>query len=86
MSAIINLTPEMEQKIVSEARNALVRHLITQHKDEFDYISPSQAAGMLDVNPKTLSGLPIKRYVLVTNKVVKYRISEVLAYIKTTKE
>lgn len=82
----ITLTPEQEREIVREARNELVIHLITQHKDEFDYISPAQAAGILDVNPKTLMGLPIPRYVLVVGKVIKYRISEVLAYLKTTKE
>lgn len=85
MSAI-TLTPEQEREIIREAKNELVIHLITQHKDELDYISPAQAAGILDVNPKTLMGLKIPRYVLVVGKVIKYRLSEVLAYLQTTKE
>lgn len=83
---MITLTPQQEAYIIRQAVAETVATLISQHKDEFDYISPAQAAGMIDVNPKTLSGLPIKRYVLVPNKVVKYRLSEVRAYLQTTKE
>lgn len=85
MSAI-KISPEQERQIVRDAKNELVQHLITQHKDEFDYISPAQAAGILDVNPATMRTLKIPRYVLVPNKVIKYRLSEVLAYLQTTKE
>ena len=82
----ITLTPEQERAIVREAKAELVASLITQHKNDWDYISPAQAAGILDVNPKTLMGLPIHRYPIVVGKVVKYRLSEVLAFVQSTRE
>jgi len=84
--AAINLTPDQEKRIIKEAVAELVQLLITQHKNEWDYISPAQAAGILDVNPKTLIGMKIPRYVLVVGKVVKYRLSEVMAFLQTTRE
>jgi hypothetical protein len=82
----IELSPAQVAEIISEARADLVRSLITQHKDDFDYISPAQTAGILDVNPKTLSTLPIPRYVISVGKVVKYRLSEVRAYLTSIRE
>ena len=83
---MITITPELEAKIVKEARADLVNALLTKHKNEFNFISPSQAAGLLDISINTLLGLPIPRYAIVPRKIIKYRISEILAYLKTIKE
>lgn len=83
----VTLTPEQEKRIIKEAKAELVASLITQHKNDWDYISPAQAAGILDVNSKTLLNMKkIHRYPIVVGKVVKYRLSEVLAYVQSTRE
>ena len=80
------MTADQKKSVVSEAKAELVAYLIAQHKQDFDYISPAQVAGMLDVSLQTLIKLNIPRYVMVVGKVVKYRLSEVRAYLQTTRE
>lgn len=85
MSAL-PLTDKQIASLIKEARAELVERLITECKDELDLITTAQAAGILDVNPVTLSKLPIPRYVFVAGKLVKYRLSEVRAYVESRRE
>lgn len=85
----IPLSPDERKAILKRVTADLVAHLIAQHKDEADYISPAQAAGIIDVNPKTLASIDRKklpRYEIVEGKVIRYRLSEVLSYVEKTKE
>lgn len=85
MSAL-NLSDKQLADLIKEVKAELVERLVTECKDELDLITTSQASGILDVNPQTLSKLPIPRYVFVAGKLVKYRLSEVRAYVASTRE
>lgn len=83
------LTESQIAQIVADARQDIVTHVIASHKDDLDTISTAQAGGILDISAATLSNIPRKqlpRYVIIPNKVVKYRLSEVRAYLATTRE
>ena len=83
---MITLTPSQLSSIINDARSELVRMLITEHKNEFDFISPAQAAGLLDVSAPTMLKLKIPRYVFAAKTIVRYKLSEVLAYIAASRE
>ena len=90
MSTLSLLISEQErQQIVKRATADLVAHLISEHKDAGGYISPAQAAGMLDISANTLAGIPrseLPRYEIVKGKVIRYKLTEVLTYIKKTRQ
>lgn len=69
----------LEDKLASIEKRMAVR-------DSCEWMSPPQVSGMLDIGVNTLMKLPIKRHVVIPNKVVKYLRSEVMAYMATTRE
>lgn len=88
MSAL-NLSDRQLADLIKEVKAELVERLIKDHGDDLDLISPAQAAGILDVNNKTLADIPrhmLPRYVIVAGKVNKYRLSEVKAYLAMIRE
>lgn len=78
---MITLNPLQLSILLDETRKELVAMLMTENRDELTLISPAQAAGLLDVNPKTLTDLNIPRVVLVPNRIVKYRMADIRAHI-----
>lgn len=85
----IPISPEERKAILKRVTSEMVAQLIAQHRDDADYISPAQAAGIIDVNPKTLASIDRKklpRYEIVEGKVIRYRLSEVLSYVQSTRE
>jgi hypothetical protein len=89
MTPSLLISEQERRQIVKRATTELVAHLIAEHKDAGGFISPTQAAGMLDINSKTLLGIPRKdlpRYEIVAGKVIRYKLTEVLTYINTTKQ
>jgi hypothetical protein len=84
MSALILSTSQLSS-LITAARADLVEMLVRDHGESVKLLSPAQAAGMLDVHPKTLTSLPIPRIVL-TPKVIKYRLADISAYIASVRE
>jgi hypothetical protein len=78
---MLTLTPQQTEDILDSARDELVRNLILQG-DRVRLLSPSQAAGILDVRPNTLSRLPIPR-VALDSKLIKYRLSDITDFIES---
>ena len=82
MKTQITLTKAERDELIREARRELVAELITMHKDDFDLVSRSQAGGILDVAPNTLSSIKgLKPVELIPGKVVKYRLSDIKALV-----
>jgi hypothetical protein len=81
---MLTLTPQQTEDILDSARDELVRNLILQG-DRVRLLSPSQAAGILDVRPNTLSRLPIPR-VALDSKLIKYRLSDLTDFIESRVE
>jgi hypothetical protein len=81
---MITLTPTQMTDILDAARADLVKSLILQ-SDGVKLLSPSQAAGILDIRPNTLTKLPIPRVALDT-KLIKYRLSDIAAFIESRLE
>jgi hypothetical protein len=81
----LQLTDEQVKALLTEIKADVVRHLITRD-DQFDFYQSSQVAGILNVNAKTLSGLPIPKYPLAGGKIIFYRLSEVEAYLQSNRE
>ena len=83
---MITLTEKQLAGLLEEVKSELVQSLIVAHKDEFDFITPAQAGGLLDISAQTLAKIKLPRYVLAAKSVVRYKLSEVLAHIKASRE
>lgn len=65
---------------IEEIKAAVVRELITAHKDDLDLISPAQAGGILDLTPKGLEGLNLPKVDLLGNgRSIRYHLSHITA-------
>lgn len=88
----VELSEEQIKSLIAEIKSDFVSFLITKKHDkftdgiEFDYYQSSQIAGILNINAKTLSCLPIPKYPLHGGKIIFYRLSEVHAYFQTVRE
>lgn len=83
---MISLTDQQTERLLEQVKSEMVTALICQHKDALDFITPAQAAGILNVQPSTLLKLPIRRHAIVPKTVVRYKLSEILAYLETVSE
>ena len=84
MNVTLN-TAQLEQ-IMDEARAEVVKTILAKNMDELTLISKSQAAGILDVDGKTLDAMKIPRVVLVPKKKIAYRLSDIKAAIERCME
>jgi hypothetical protein len=82
---MITLTPEQMTNLLDASRTELVNRLILEKGASITLLSPSQAAGILDIRPNTLTRLPIPRVALDT-KLIKYRLSDITAFIESRVE
>lgn len=86
MSDTITVTPKERQWLLERAAQILASELKATAKEMSECVSPSKAAGMLDVNSKTLDGLKIPKRVLIPNKVVRYRKADLESYLDSIRE
>lgn len=68
--------------LLDSVRAELVKTLILETGQNVRLLSPSQAAGILDIRPNTLTKLPIPRIAL-DSKLIKYRLSDIIAFIES---
>ena len=80
---MITLTPAQEADIIAGAKSGLVQRLLTEKRDDLELLTPVQVCGLLNINQKTLDSLKDgpPRVTLVPGAVIRYRASEVAAYI-----
>jgi hypothetical protein len=79
---MITLTDHEKADIIKTSRAELVNRLIRENGDDLALISPSQAAGILDIRAHTLTALPIPR-VAISPQTIKYRLSDITAFIES---
>ena len=82
----IELSENQIKSLIADIKSDVVRHLITDPNAQFDYYTSSQVAGLIGVNARTLSGLPIPKYPLSGGKIILYRLSEVDEYLQSVRE
>jgi len=82
----ITLTPDQLQSVLNQARAEVVQTILAKHGDELTLISKAQAAGLLDVDGKTLDSMGIPRVVLCAKKKIAYRLCDIKAFIESNIE
>jgi hypothetical protein len=82
----ITLTEDQLECLISEARAEIVASILAKHTDRLTLVSKAQAAGLLDVDGKTLDSMGIPRVVLATKKKIAYRLSDLEAFIEKNVE
>lgn len=78
---MITITPEQEAQLIKEAKAEFVARLIAEHASACGFVTPSQAAGILNVSMPTFTSYKLPRY--LGNQ---YKLSEVLEYRKKSRE
>lgn len=78
----IELTEEMKASIIAEATNRLVEHLIKESSLGGGVLSRVQAAGLLNIDVKTLDQSDIPRLPMAGNRVVRYRVKDIEEFIQ----
>lgn len=73
MTATFELSPAEKKSI----REELVLRLMKEHCEEIQTVSPAQAAGILDISIKSLWDIPDLPRIEVTERIIKYRISDI---------
>lgn len=76
----IALSESQVNHLIDTARDQIVSRVLQEHGCSIRLISKSQAAGLLDVDTKTLDSLKIPR-VVISGKKIAYRLSDIEAFI-----
>jgi hypothetical protein len=80
---MITLTPDQLDRLLTDTRDDLVRRILSEKPDALTMLSGAQVCGLLNVNSKTLDALPIPRAVILPGSVIRYRLTDVEAYIES---
>lgn len=83
---MIQLSPRQIDEIIESVKGSLLEKLYSEQREDLGLVSPAQACGMLDVSPQTLRVLEIPRVVLIPNKLIKYKISDIKKHIQENTE
>lgn len=88
MSAIaIILTQAERRQVLRDASSALAERLYAEASaDGLKLLSKARAAGLLDVDPKTLDAMNIPRICLSGSKLVKYLPADIATFIASRRE
>jgi hypothetical protein len=82
----ITLTEDQLAGIIESARAEIVATIMAKHGEELTLVSKAQAAGLLDVDGKTLDSMGIPRVVLAAKKKIAYRLSDLVKFIEANVE
>jgi hypothetical protein len=82
----ISLSPAQLDELIATARAEIVASVLAKQHDRLTLVSKAQAAGLLDVDGKTLDSMGIPRVVLSAKKKIAYRLSDLEAFIEANVE
>lgn len=82
----ITLTEDQLAQLMDTARAEIVASVLAKQHDKLTLVSKAQAAGLLDVDSKTLDSLPIPRVVISAKKKIAYRLSDIAEFIEKNME
>ncbi len=80
------LTPEQMAEVIRGVTLSAKAEVIKRLNEDYDLLSASQVCGMLDITANTLMKLPLSRYPLIPGKIVRYKRSEIAAYLEKIRE
>jgi hypothetical protein len=78
----ISLTDTQLDELIQTARAEIVASILAKQSDRLTLVSKAQAAGLLDIDSKTLDSLPIPRVVIAAKKKIAYRLADLAAFIE----
>jgi len=82
----ITLTACQLDELIDSARAEIVASVLAKQHDRLTLVSKAQAAGLLDIDSKTLDGLPIPRVVIAAKKKIAYRLADIADFIERNME
>jgi hypothetical protein len=82
----ITLTEPQLAALIETARAEIVASILAKQHERLTLVSKAQAAGLLDVDSKTLDSLPIPRVVLAAKKKIAYRLADLADFIEANIE
>jgi hypothetical protein len=82
----VTLTAAQLEQIMDEAKADIVKAVLTEYRDRITLVSKSQAAGLLNVEPRTMDAMGIPRVALCVGKRIGYRLSDIAAVIEANIE
>jgi hypothetical protein len=82
----ITLTEPQLDALIDSARAEIVASILAKQSDQLTLVSKAQAAGLLDVDSKTLDSLPIPRVVIAAKKKISYRLADLAEFIEKNME
>lgn len=82
----ITLTPDQLASVIETARAEIVATILAKHSADITLVSKAQAAGLLDVDGKTLDSMGIPRVVLAAKKKIAYRLADIAKFIEANVE
>ena len=84
MSLTLDITPEERRTMLKDAAQILAEKLYIENHESM-VISKSRAAGLLDVDARTLEEMGLPRVVL-TGKLHKYALADIRQFIADRRE
>lgn len=84
---MITLPDERMETLLAEVRADLVRTILTEKADHLNLLTGAQVCGILNINQKTLDTIrAIPRVIIIPGSVIRYRLSDVEAFISSRAE
>ena len=82
----ITLTPSQLESVLAEAKAEIVKSILTEYRDRITLVSKAQAAGLLNVEGKTLDAIGMPRVVISAKSKIAYRLSDIADFIEANLE
>jgi hypothetical protein len=77
----LDLTPTERKEVIDRVITGTIEHLLAEHRDNLDLLSPAQVCGILDVSANTLTNLQIPKITIIPGKVYRYRASVIKQHL-----
>lgn len=80
---MITLSKDEMSGLLEGVKADLVRALLQDLSSELQLLTQAQVCGILDVTVTTLNTLPIPKVQVIQGKVIRYRVSDVVAFLES---
>jgi|GEM_PF-5712395 len=80
------MSDDERAQFIKDARKELVDRLYNELAEDIQVISKARAAGLLDVDPKTLENMGVPRVPFTVGKLIKYRLKTIIAWLNEREE
>lgn len=70
------MNANLSAKDVESIHRGLIEKVYAEHRETLDLVTPTRAAGFLDVSIKTLEKIDDLPRIEITSKVIRYKLSD----------